>query len=58
VSVDGSAVTEGSVTGTTSVAAYPSRPAFALTDVRTVLRQTSVLQWDQVTTGKAVTYPG
>lgn len=58
VSVDGSVVTEGSVTGTTAVAAYPSQPAFALSDLRTVLRQTSVLQWDQVSTGRAVTYPG
>lgn len=58
VSIDGATVTEGSVTGITAVAAYATRLAFARTDASNVLRQTSVLQWDQVTTGKSVTYPG
>jgi len=59
VSVDGSGATQGSQTGITSVAAYEDRPAFAVTDVRNVLRQASVLRWDQVSTGaEAVTYPG
>lgn len=60
VSVDGSTTIEGSQTGIVSVAAYATRPAaYALTDVANVLRQTSVLRWDQVATGgKLVTYPG
>jgi hypothetical protein len=58
VSIDGATVTSGSVTGITAVAAYATRLAFAVTDASNVLRQTSVLQWDQVTTGKSVTYPG
>jgi hypothetical protein len=59
VSVDGSTVTQGSVTGVEQVAAFAGQPAYALTDVKNVLRQTSVLVWDQVTTGaKSVGYPG
>jgi hypothetical protein len=58
VTIDGATVTEGSVTGITAVAAYANRLAFALTDANNVLQQTSVLQWDPVTTGRSVTYPG
>jgi hypothetical protein len=59
VSIDGSNFTQGSVTGITQVAAYAGQQAYALTDAANLLRQTSVLVWDQVTTGaKSVTYPG
>jgi hypothetical protein len=59
VSIDGSATTRGAVSGIAEVAAYATRPPLALTDVSNVLRQTSVLQWEQVATAtKSVTYPG
>jgi hypothetical protein len=60
VNVDGSTVAPGSQTGITEIAAYEGRQSFVLTDVGNVLRQTSVLEWEQVTVAKAkaVVYPG
>lgn len=59
VSVDGSVITPGAVTGILSVAAFPARQALALTDANNILQQVSVLDWDQVADGsKAVAYPG
>ena len=60
INVDGSTLAAGSQTGIIEIAAYEGRQSFVLTDVGNVLRQTSVLEWEQVNVAKAksVVYPG